>query len=106
MDVKLTAQFFFKQGKFSKVEWLEKNPRVVQKNEESGEVEREIPLTAEEVKSEYLRMFMKHKNEGKAVILHGTDKVGHLIDLGDVRNVEIVAEKVEEEAEEVTDSEN
>lgn len=58
-----------------------------------GKVVREIPLTADEVKQEYRRLFTKHKNEGKSITLEDTDDVVHIFDLTDVRNIELTSKE-------------
>lgn len=96
MDVKLTAKFYFKGGNGSKtVSWIEQNPRLQQKDKDSDKVIREIPLTAEEVKYEYRRLFIKSMNEGKAITLEDVNKVGHIIQLSEIRDIELTAEEIE-----------
>lgn len=98
MDARLTAHFYFKgNGKKKTVTWVEVNPRLQQKEKDSEKVIREIPLTADEVKQEYRRLFAQYKNEGKAVTLEDTDGVVHIIDLTEVRDIEITSENTEEE---------
>lgn len=75
------------------VTWIEDNPRLQQKDKDSDKVVREIPLTADEVKQEYRRLFTKHKNEGKSITLEDTDQVVHIIDLTDVRNIELTSKE-------------
>ncbi|WMT39264.1 hypothetical protein RE628_17585 [Paenibacillus sp. D2_2] len=94
MDVQLTAHFYFKgNGKKKTVTWVETNPRLQQKEKDSNKVVREIPLTADEVRQEYSRLFVKHKNEGKAVALEDVNSVSHIIDLAEVRGVELTAQE-------------
>lgn len=73
--------------------WMEDNPRLQQKEKDSDKVVREIPLTSDEVKQEYRRLFTKHKNEGKSITLEDTDDVVHIIDLTDVRNIELTSKE-------------
>lgn len=94
MNIGLTAHFYFKgSGKKKTVTWIEDNPRLQQKEKDSDKVVREIPLTADEVKQEYRRLFNKHKNEGKSITLEDTDDVVHIIDLTDVRNIELTSKE-------------
>ncbi|ATO48560.1 hypothetical protein P4V86_03360 [Brevibacillus laterosporus] len=99
MNVQLTAHFYFKgNGKKKTVTWVESNPIIQQKEKETGKVIREIPLNADEVKQEYRRLFTKHKNEGKAITLEDTDDVAHIIDLTEVRDIELTAQEEDEDA--------
>lgn len=94
MDIGLTADFYFKgSGKKKTITWIENNPRLQQKEKDSDKVVREIPLTADEVKQEYRRLFIKHKNEGKSITLEDTDDVVHIIDLTDVRSIELISKE-------------
>jgi len=96
MNIKLKADFYFKgNGKKKTVIWTETNPRLQQKDKDTDEVIREIPLTAEEVKQEYQRLFIKHKNEGKAITLDDIENTAHIIDLAEVREIKLTAEKEE-----------
>lgn len=99
MNAQLTAHFYFKgNGKKKTVTWVEENPRLQQKEKDSDKVVREIPLTAEEVKQEYRRLFIKHKHEGKAITLEDTDGVAHIIDLTEVRDIELTAQEEDNDA--------
>lgn len=99
MNVQLTAHFYFKgNGKKKTVTWVENNPRLQQKDKEFEKIIREIPLTAEEVKQEYRRLFIKHKNEGKAITLEDKDAIAHIIDLTEVRDIELTAQEEGEDA--------
>lgn len=98
MIVQLTARFAYKGGsKYKKVTWVEKNPRVAQKDKETQEVVREIPLTDWEVKQEYRRLFVKYMNEGKAVSLEDADGKVFIIHLGEVCDIELDSEKLSDE---------
>ncbi|PYE51394.1 hypothetical protein HUB98_05255 [Paenibacillus barcinonensis] len=99
MNIELTAHFYFKgSGKKKSIIWIEDNPRLQQKEKDSDKVIREIPLTADEVKQEYRRLFTKHKNEGKSITLEDTTEMVHIIDLTDIRNIELVSREVETDA--------
>lgn len=96
MNIELTAHFYFKgSGKKKTVSWVEDNPRLQQKEKDSDKVVREIPLTADEVKQEYRRLFTKYKNEGKSITLEDTTEMVHIIDLTDIRNIELTSREVE-----------
>lgn len=99
MNIELMAHFYFKgSGKKKTVSWVEDNPRLQQKEKDSDKVVREIPLTADEVKQEYRRLFTKHKNEGKSITLEDNTGMVHIIDLTDIRNIELTSREVEADA--------
>lgn len=99
MNVRLKANFYFKgSGKKKAITWVETNPRLQQKEKDSNKVVREIPLTADEVRQEYSRLFVKHKNENTAITLEDVDSISHIIDLTEVRDIELTAEEEDENA--------
>ncbi|NGQ95333.1 hypothetical protein G3578_09215 [Brevibacillus sp. SYP-B805] len=103
MEIKLTAKFCYKSSKESvSLSWVEKNPKIIQKKKDSDEVLREITLTVEGVKQEYRKLLVNYKNEGKAFSVQDVNGKIHLIDMTEVKYIELDAAEIEGGKEAVT----
>lgn len=64
MTWKITAKFFFDNGQVKKVDWLEYD---LYKKGNVGGQDVELPLTKEEVETEFRKLFLKYSNERKTL---------------------------------------
>jgi len=107
MEVKFTAKFYYKNSRDStSITWVEKNPKIIQRKKDSDEILREITLTVEGVKQEYRKLLVNYKNEGKTFSVQDVNGKIHLIDLTEVRHLELDAVEIQNESKQSNPHEN
>lgn len=90
MSMHVIADFVLKSGATEQLRWAEENPRLIQKDKETGEIVREIPLSADELKREIMRKLVTDK---KPFVVEGVNGEVYYVDLTEVAFIRV---KVEE----------
>lgn len=92
MNIQVMVEFVLKSGVTRQVEWVESNPRMVQRNKDTNEVVQEMPLTKEELKKEILRKLVAEK---KSFVVEAADGKVYYVDTDEIAFIGVSTDEME-----------
>ncbi len=95
MSIDVLVEFIFKSGKTKTISWIEPEPKLIQKDKDTGEVVREVPMTPSELKREVLNRLLSQ--DDKRLVMEGKNKNLVYIDLTEVASVTVDAWETSEQ---------
>ena len=96
MKAKITVKMYFRNSSlYRKISWIEVEPKLIEKDKETGKIIKEVTLhNPEELREVYQEQLREMMADGNVIITADEAGKGYIIDMKDVCLVEV--ESVEE----------
>lgn len=96
MKFKINCSISMKSGDVKNISWEEVDPKIAQKDKDTGKVVREMDATEKEVTLEFRKFFIQSMKDGEPLSFSDDNGNVHVIDSKEVEGIEFDVGEIDE----------